>query len=91
MCPAPHAACLQEDAAQAEVAAEAAGICGQLEAALEGWELRQLLGGPYDARGAVLSIQARCRAAPPRRAAPAAPVPCRAARAATRAISPPVP
>ncbi|PRW60636.1 peptide chain release factor chloroplastic [Chlorella sorokiniana] len=43
---------------EAAVAAEAAGICGSLERAMEGWELRRLLGGPYDARGAVLTIQA---------------------------------
>ncbi|KAI7837583.1 hypothetical protein COHA_008596 [Chlorella ohadii] len=43
---------------EAGVAAEAAGICNALERALESWELRRLLGGPYDARGAVLSIQA---------------------------------
>lgn len=41
------------------MAAEAAGICDALEKALEGWELRRLLGGPYDARGAVLTIQVR--------------------------------
>lgn len=49
-------AAAQEEAA---VAAEAAGICDTLERALEGWELRRLLGGPYDARGAVLTIQVR--------------------------------
>lgn len=53
----PHLpAAAQEEAA---VAAEAAGICDALEKALEGWELRRLLGGPYDARGAVLTIQVR--------------------------------
>ncbi len=41
------------------MAAEAAGICNALERALESWELRRLLGGPYDARGAVLSIQVK--------------------------------
>lgn len=51
--------CVQEEAAAAEMAAEAAGICGQLEGGLEQWELRRLLGGPYDDRGAVVTIQAR--------------------------------
>lgn len=47
-----------EGGAAAEVAAEAAGICDALDCALEAWELRRLLGGPYDDRGAVLTIQA---------------------------------
>ncbi|KAL4447579.1 hypothetical protein ABPG75_004798 [Micractinium tetrahymenae] len=47
-----------EGGAAAEVAAEAAGICDALDRALEAWELQRLLGGPYDGRGAVLSIQA---------------------------------
>lgn len=46
-----------EGGAAAEVAAEAAGICDALDCALEAWELRRLLGGPYDDRGAVLTIQ----------------------------------
>ncbi|PSC68151.1 protease Do-like 9 [Micractinium conductrix] len=49
----------EEGASEAqEVAAEAGGICARLEGGLEGWELRRLLGGPYDDRGAVLTIQA---------------------------------
>jgi hypothetical protein len=40
-----------------EVAAEAGSICAALDAALAAWELRRLLGGPYDERGAVLTIQ----------------------------------
>jgi peptide chain release factor 2 len=44
------------------VAEEAAAICDGLVAALEGWELRRLLGGPYDDRGAVLTIQVRWQA-----------------------------
>ncbi|KAL4419614.1 hypothetical protein ABPG77_001668 [Micractinium sp. CCAP 211/92] len=47
-----------EGSAAAEVAAEAASICDALDRALEAWELRRLLGGPYDDRGAVLTIQA---------------------------------
>jgi len=39
-------------------AGEAAAIAGNLNAALEQWETRLLLGGPYDERGAVLTIQA---------------------------------
>lgn len=39
------------------MAAEAASICDALDRALEAWELRRLLGGPYDDRGAVLTIQ----------------------------------
>lgn len=33
------------------------GLSG-LDAALERWELRRLLSGPHDARGAVLTVQA---------------------------------
>ena len=36
---------------------EAAAICDALGGALEAWEVQRLLGGPYDDRGAVLSIQ----------------------------------
>ena len=39
-------------------AAEASSIAAALEADLSRWELRRLLGGPYDANGAVLTIQA---------------------------------
>ena len=62
--PSPH---LQEEEGTAGTAAagvapaialEAAALCGALGDGLEGWELRRLLGGPYDATGAVLSIQA---------------------------------
>ncbi|KAL4856834.1 Peptide chain release factor PrfB1 [Chlorella vulgaris] len=49
---------MEEEAAQVEVAAEAGSICAALDAALAAWELRRLLGGPYDERGAVLTIQA---------------------------------
>lgn len=48
----------EEGAAQREVALQAGAICDALGAALGAWELRQLLGGPYDDRGAVLTIQA---------------------------------
>lgn len=49
----------QEEAAEAAAAAaEAGAICDGLDSALETWELQRLLGGPYDARGAVISIQA---------------------------------
>jgi peptide chain release factor 2 len=37
---------------------EALAGLGQLESALERWELRRLLSGPHDARGAVLTVQA---------------------------------
>jgi peptide chain release factor 2 len=39
-------------------AVEASGIASALDAALGAWELRSLLGGPYDDRGAVLTVQA---------------------------------
>lgn len=37
---------------------EATRIASALDAALGSWELRRLLGGPYDDRGAVITIQA---------------------------------
>lgn len=55
----PGARAQGEGGAAAEVAAEAAGIGDALDRALEAWELRRLLGGPYDDRGAVLTIQVR--------------------------------
>ena len=58
-CPS-HARLPQEEAAaQRAVALEAAAICDALGGALEAWEVQQLLGGPYDDRGAVISIQVR--------------------------------
>ena len=48
----------ESDANSAGAAAEAANIAHALDAELAKWELRRLLGGPYDANGAVLSIQA---------------------------------
>ena len=39
-------------------AAEASSIAAVLESELATWELRRLLGGPYDPNGAVLTIQA---------------------------------
>lgn len=39
-------------------AAEASSIASALESELATWELRRLLGGPYDVNGAILSIQA---------------------------------
>ena len=48
---------LQEAAAQQEMGQEAAAICAALSRALDQWELRRLLGGPYDERDAVLTIQ----------------------------------
>lgn len=55
------ASSLQEEGGyqQTELAAEACAIADGLAASLDRWELRRLLSGPYDARGAVLSIQAR--------------------------------
>jgi peptide chain release factor 2 len=41
-----------------EAAIEASSIAAVLESELAIWELRRLLGGPYDINGAVLSIQA---------------------------------
>jgi len=39
-------------------AGEASSIAAALESELATWELRRLLGGPYDVNGAILSIQA---------------------------------
>jgi peptide chain release factor 2 len=48
---------LELEASEA-AASEASGIAAALESELATWELRRLLGGPYDAHGAVLTIQA---------------------------------
>lgn len=47
-----------ETSAGTAAATEAAGIAAAFDAELSKWELRRLLGGPYDANGAVLTIQA---------------------------------
>ncbi|EFN59962.1 hypothetical protein CHLNCDRAFT_133064 [Chlorella variabilis] len=49
---------MEDEAGAQAMAAEAGSICDGLAAGLEAWELRRLLGGPYDDRGAVLTIQA---------------------------------
>ena len=49
---------LELDLDSAEAVDEARTIVNVLESELTKWEMRKLLGGPYDANGAVLTIQA---------------------------------
>lgn len=46
-----------ESGEAAGLVAEASATVASLEAALAAWKLTALLGGPYDAGGAVVSIQ----------------------------------
>jgi peptide chain release factor 2 len=49
---------MEDSGTEDGMAAEAAAIAAAMNAALDAWELRRLLSGPYDDKSAVLTIQA---------------------------------